>query len=58
MAAMSLSYMVFSMFHYEIRHPIFWFGVVLCLSEAASQQRRPRKASRDLSAFSAAVVSR
>jgi hypothetical protein len=61
-AAMSLSYMVFSMFHYEIRHPIFWFGVVLCLSEAASQQRRPREAAkrseRDLSAFSATVVSR
>jgi hypothetical protein len=24
------------MFHFIIRHPIFWFGVALCLLEAAS----------------------
>jgi hypothetical protein len=24
------------MFHFIIRHPIFWFGVVLCLLEVAS----------------------
>jgi len=27
------------MFHFIIRHPIFWFGVVLCLLEAASVSR-------------------
>jgi len=36
LAALSCAIVVFSMFHFIIRHPIFWFGVVLCLLEAAS----------------------
>jgi hypothetical protein len=36
LAALSCAFVAFSMFHFIIRHPIFWFGVVLCLLEAAS----------------------
>ena len=36
LAALSCAFVVFSMFHFIIRHPIFWFGVVLCLLDAAS----------------------
>jgi O-antigen ligase len=36
LVALSCAILVFSMFHFIIRHPIFWFGVVLCLLEAAS----------------------
>jgi hypothetical protein len=36
LAALSCAFAVFSMFHFIIRHPIFWFGVVLCFLEAAS----------------------
>ena len=36
LAALSCAFVVFSMFHFIIRHPIFWFGVVLCFLEAAS----------------------
>jgi len=39
LAALSCAVVVFSMFHFIIRHPIFWFGVVLCLLEAASVSR-------------------
>ena len=39
LAALSCAFVVFSMFHFIIRHPIFWFGVVLCLLEAASVSR-------------------
>jgi hypothetical protein len=35
LAALIASLSAFSMFHFEIRHPIFWFGIVLCLLEAA-----------------------
>ena len=35
-AALASAFVVFSMFHFIIRHPIFWFGVVLCFLEAAS----------------------
>jgi O-antigen ligase len=35
LAALSCAFVVFSMFHFIIRHPIFWFGVVLCFLEAA-----------------------
>jgi hypothetical protein len=38
LAALSCAFVVFSMFHFIIRHPIFWFGVVLCLLEAASSR--------------------
>jgi hypothetical protein len=34
LAAMSCGLLVFSMFHFVLRHPIFWFGIVLCLLEA------------------------
>jgi hypothetical protein len=36
LAALSCAFIVFSMFHFIIRHPIFWFGVVLCFLEVAS----------------------
>ena len=36
LAALSCAVVAFSMFHFIIRHPIFWFGVALCLLEAAS----------------------
>lgn len=36
LAALCSAFVVFSMFHFIIRHPIFWFGVVLCFLEAAS----------------------
>jgi len=36
LVALSSAFVVFSMFHFIIRHPIFWFGVVLCFLEAAS----------------------
>jgi O-antigen ligase/polysaccharide polymerase Wzy-like membrane protein len=36
LAALSSAFVVFSMFHFIIRHPIFWFGVVLCFLEVAS----------------------
>ena len=36
LAALSCAFVVFSMFHFIIRHPIFWSGVVLCFLEAAS----------------------
>lgn len=35
LAALSCAFVIFSMFHFIIRHPIFWFGVVLCFLEAA-----------------------
>jgi hypothetical protein len=35
LAALSCAFVVFSMFHFIIRHPIFWFGVVLCFLDAA-----------------------
>jgi len=34
LATMSCGLLVFSMFHFVLRHPIFWFGIVLCLLEA------------------------
>lgn len=36
LGALTCAFAVFSMFHFIIRHPIFWFGVVLCFLEAAS----------------------
>ncbi len=36
LAALCCAFVVFSMFHFIIRHPIFWFGVVFCFLEAAS----------------------
>jgi hypothetical protein len=36
LVALSCAVVVFSMFHFIIRHPIFWFAVILCLLEAAS----------------------
>jgi hypothetical protein len=35
LTALSCGFIAFSMFHFVIRHPIFWFGIVLCLLEAA-----------------------
>jgi O-Antigen ligase len=39
LAALMCGFAVFSMFHFIVRHPIFWFGIVLCLLEAASFSR-------------------
>ena len=39
LSAFSCGFLVFSMFHYVIRHPIFWFGIVLCLFEAMSARQ-------------------
>jgi O-antigen ligase len=35
LAGLSCAIVVFSMFHFIIRHPIFWFAVILCFLEAA-----------------------
>ena len=29
------AYLVFSMFHFVLRHPIFWFGLMFCLAASA-----------------------
>lgn len=39
LAGLVLGLMVFGFFHYMVRHPIFWFGIVLCLSGTARQTR-------------------
>ena len=46
LVAMSCGLLVFSMFHFVLRHPIFWFGIVLCLLEAqrALQENRSSRA--------------
>ena len=44
LAALAFGFAVFSMFHFVIRHPIFWFGAVLCLLEAAHAPRPIRQA--------------
>ena len=41
LSAFACSLLVFSMFHYVIRHPIFWFGIVLCLLEAMTSGGLP-----------------
>src|SRR5690606_14715403 len=35
MAALVCGFATFSMFHFVVRHPFFWFGVVICLLESA-----------------------
>lgn len=35
LAALAVGFTAFSMFHFVIRHPIFWFGIMLCLLETA-----------------------
>ena len=42
LAGLVAGLLVFSMFHYTVRHPIFWFGVVLCLLETAQVSRSRR----------------
>ncbi len=37
LAALTISLAVFSMFHFVVRHPLFWIGIVVCLLET---QRR------------------
>jgi O-Antigen ligase len=37
LAALLSGYVIFSMFHFVVRHPIFWFVIVLCLLEAAAR---------------------
>jgi O-antigen ligase len=38
LAALGCGLVIFSMFHLVVRHPIFWFGIVLCLVEGARAQ--------------------
>ena len=38
-AAIVCGLMAFSMFHFIIRHPIFWFAIVLCLLEAGNVRK-------------------
>lgn len=42
LAAMSSGLLVFSMFHFVLRHPIFWFAVILCLLAAEDALRVKR----------------
>lgn len=44
LAALTVSLAVFSMFHFVVRHPLFWIGIVLCLLEA---QRRTTPMTRE-----------
>ncbi len=46
LSAFAFSLLVFSLFHYVIRHPIFWFGLVLCLLEAMTARRSAATVSR------------
>ncbi len=46
LAALSCAFIVFSMFHFVVRHPIFWFVIVLCLLEAASRSLRSEEHAR------------
>lgn len=39
LAGLVAGLLVFSMFHYTVRHPIFWFSIVVCLLEAARPAR-------------------
>ncbi len=50
LAGLVAGLLVFAMFHYVLRHPIFWFAIVLCLLEAA-----PRRADRPAPAPAAAA---
>ncbi len=40
LAGLVAGLLVFSMFHFVLRHPIFWFAIVLCLLEAARASGR------------------
>lgn len=44
LAAMVMGVVVFSMFHFVIRHPNFWFATVLCLLEAERTRSKARPA--------------
>lgn len=39
LSAMAMGVAVFSMFHFVVRHPNFWFAIVLCLLEAERARR-------------------
>lgn len=39
LAALVTGLAVFSMFHFVVRHPLFWFGVAVCLLEASRALR-------------------
>ncbi|PRY25198.1 O-antigen ligase-like membrane protein [Aliiruegeria haliotis] len=45
LAGLIIGLLVFSMFHYTVRHPIFWFVIVICLLEARFQTSRSPVAS-------------
>ena len=46
LVALASGLLIFSMFHFVIRQPIFWFGLVLCLVESQSALRRKTAQSR------------
>lgn len=48
MAAMVVGVVVFSMFHFVIRHPNFWFAIILCLLEAERTRSTVRLARMEM----------
>lgn len=50
LAAMSFGLLVFSMFHFVLRHPVFWFGIVVCLIEAERVLRENKEIQRQRTA--------
>jgi hypothetical protein len=39
MAALVVSIVAFGMFHFVMRHPIFWFAMILCLLEVGGARK-------------------
>lgn len=49
-SAALITFMVtFAMFHFVVRHPVFWFAIVLCLLEAEAAMKSARVAARSAS---------
>lgn len=44
LVALACGLLIFSLFHFVVRQPIFWFGLVLCLVEADAILRQRRSA--------------
>lgn len=56
LVALSCGLLVFSLFHFVVRQPIFWFGLVLCLVEAGSVLRRRNVAFSRVEKLTADIV--
>ncbi|SFI52392.1 O-antigen ligase family protein [Albimonas pacifica] len=48
LAALVAGLAVFSMFHFVVRHPLFWFGVAVCLLEATRPARAGHAAAGEI----------